>query len=664
MASYPRLFSKLALSSRELKNRAAFGSTTSLYSVGGAVSQRLLNFHGSRARGGAAMIVTEALCGSSLQQPGTRVWAFDETKLDGLKRWAESVETHDCRLLGQLGDPGRGSHHGVRNPQAISANAIPDDLSWTMPRAVSIADLQKRASHLVETAHRLQRAGFSGVELSCGHGHLFHQFLSPQANLRSDAYGGDLEGRTRLMREVYAGIREICGNRFIIGIKLVGDDGVPGGIGPELSARIATRIARDGQVDYLAIAQGAHHRSLEMHVPDRTYPPLPYRHITRHITGALRAADAALPVFAVGRVTTPGEAEDMIASGDCDAVMMARAFLADAAWVAKARQGQEQSIRLCISCNSCWGETTSHRPLACDVNPRMATPDELDWKPPKAETPKRIVIIGAGPAGLEAAWVAARRGHTVTLLGESVEPGGKARLNALIPGCGQLARIFEYQHWAARDAGVDMRLGKRATLEDVLALDGDSVILATGATMYRPQIACANPGGVLDLRTAVAQLLSDAPLVKEGKPGKRKGTAVLYDCDHTAGTYDGAEYLHERFDRLVIVTPRDSIASEVPLVTRQRIHRRIAQRRIPIITLSEITSLSGGTAEYRNVYTGELMSIPEVSLVAYSTARVRNEGLAGPLRERGIKLRQIGDCQAPRSVMAAIQEGSLAGGDA
>jgi len=651
MAAYPRLFAPLQLRSRELKNRVAGGATTSLYSAGGAVTQRLLDHYASRARGGAAMIVTESMAGSVLQPPGNRIWAFDESKLDGFKRWAEAVEPHDCRLLGQLGDPGRGSHHGVRNAHAVGASALPDDLSWTMPRAMTIAEIGQRVAHLAETAHRLQRAGFSGIELSCCHGHLFHQFLSPQANHRDDAYGGDLEGRSRFMREVYAAVRAACGGKFIVGIKLVGNDGVPGGVSPELSAQIAARIARDETVDYIAVAQGAHHRSLELHVPDRTYPPLPYRDIWRKVRDAAKGT----PVFGVGRVTTPAEAEEVITAGDCDAVMMARPFLADAGWVKKAREGREQSMRLCVSCNSCWEQTTSHKPLACDVNPRIALADELDWQPPKAEYPRRIAIVGAGPAGLEAAWVAARRGHQVTLFGASAEVGGKTRLNARIPGCSQLARIYDYQLWAATDAGVAFRLGRMATADDVLAVNPEQVLLATGATMYRPE-TLGTGGAVQDLRTAIAGLLDT--------PGKRKGTAVLYDCDHTAGTYDGAEFLHANYEKLVIITPRDSLASDVALVTRQRTHRRLAERRIEIITLAEITGFSGHTLAYCKFYSGDIGQITDVSLVAYSTARVPNEALAASLRAKGVKVRLIGDCYSPRSVMAATQEGSLAGCEA
>ena len=475
---YPHLFSPLRLGAVELPNRVAMSSLTSIASVAGAVTDALVALYRNRARSGLGMIVTEALSSHPRQRPGGRVDAHDEANFAGLQRWAEAVEGAGCRLVGQIMDPGRGFRRAGRHADTIGPSALPDDLSWVVPRPMSTAEIGQLVGDFAVTARRLQRAGFSGVELSCAHGHLLHQFLSPQANVRDDQYGGDFEGRTRLVRELCAAIREACGTSFILGLKLPGDDGVPNGIGPELAADVVAHLAP--LADYLAIAQGAHApQSLYMHVPDRSHPPLPYRELTRR----MRDAAAATPVLAVGGVVTPDDAEALLADGAADGVMLGRALLADPAWLAKARVGAADRIQLCVGGNTCWATIDGAEPVLCDVNPRLRTDDEFEWQPRRAGLRRRVVVVGAGVAGLEAAAIAARRGHEVIVFGASPRVGGKCGLNAAIPGCAALARAIAPRERAAREAGAVFRLGHMAALADVLALAPEVVVLATGARM-------------------------------------------------------------------------------------------------------------------------------------------------------------------------------------
>ncbi|MEO9190103.1 MAG: FAD-dependent oxidoreductase, partial [Acetobacteraceae bacterium] len=476
--SFPHLFSPLRMGAVELPNRAVMGALTSIASVGGAVTDGLVALYRNRARSGIGMIVTEALSSHSRQRPGGRVNAYDEANLAGLQRWAAAVEGERCRLVGQMMDPGRGFRRAGRHAETIGPSALPDDLSWVVPRPMHLDEIARLVEEFSTTARRLQRAGFSGVELSCGHGHLLHQFLSPQANAREDRYGVDLDGRALLVRELCASIRLTCGAGFLLGLKLPGDDGVPGGIGPELGEELVRHLAP--RADYLAIAQGAHHpRSLYQHVPDRTHSRLPYRELTRR----MRIAAAGTPVLAVGGVTAPAEAEELLAQKAADAVMIGRALLADPGWLAKARAGAADRIQLCIGGNTCWATIDSAEPVLCDVNPRLRTENELDWRPAAAPVRRRVVVVGAGIAGLEAASIAARRGHEVTLFSASERIGGKCGLNAAIPGCDALARAVAPRERAAREAGVTFRIGRTASIEDVLALAPDAVVLATGSRM-------------------------------------------------------------------------------------------------------------------------------------------------------------------------------------
>ena len=651
---YPALFAPFTLAGKRLKNRIVHASMTTRMGAQGRVNERHLQYYANRARGGAAMIVTEPLSMARHQNIPYKVVAYNDDDLDGLKRWAAAVETHDCRLLGQIQDPGRGRHEQGRNPEAVGASALPDDLSGTVPRPLTIDEIRRMNDDFAQSAARLKRCGFSGVEISAGHGHLFHQFLSPWSNARDDQYGGDLIGRTRLVAEMIAVIRAACGRDFIVGLKLPGDDGVPGGINPIEAAAIATLLTAGKTVDYVTLAQGSHARSLEMHVPDDHGPRAVYMPLFRQLRNAVNG----LPLIALGRITDPAEADAIIASGDAELVALGRALVTDPAWPLKAAQGRAHDIRYCVSCNNCWYVGAAfHQSLACDNNPRVARADEVDYWPSPAAIKKRVVIVGAGVAGMEAAWTAAARGHDVTVFSRSRDIGGKARLRAQLPGGEAVSSIYDYQLAAAQRAGVTFVLGVTTTVSDVLARKPDSVILATGADMVAPRwLPTQAREFITDLRTAMPGVLH----LTEKQPG----AAIVYDMDLSEGTYASAERLQQIFERVVIVTARDAIADETSMVTHQGINRRLSAKGIEVMLLSQprwSDAFENGDLEIVQVYTGGKTVIRNIAFFAYSTPRAPNITLAAPLRAAGIDVTLIGDCLAPRTVMAATAEGHAAG---
>lgn len=652
---YPLLLEPITLAGRTVRNRVVHASMSTRYTQNQQIDPRLVRYHANRAAGGVGMIVTEPLNVLPWHDRSHRPALFEPNGLDALAHWADAVESRGCRLLGQFQDSGRGHREAGRSQQAWAPSALPDDLSWTMPREMPRHRIHEAIEHFGKGARRLEKAGFSGVELSAGHGHLFHQFLSPAANIRDDEYGGDLEGRTRLLRELIEIITGSCKNNFIIGLKLPGTDGIRGGIDHPESARITARLAESGGFHYLVYCDGSHSHTLETHIPDMSYPRAPY--VDGHAEIAANAPD--VPLIALGLITDPAEAEGILSSGKAQMVALGRPLVTDAAWVRKSAEGRQSEIRYCVSCNTCWATIVERKPILCDNNPRLSQPDEVDYWPLPTSAGRRVVVVGAGPAGLEAGWVAAARGHEVTVFGSSERPGGKAYLHAQLPGGENVSSVYDYQEMAAAKAGATVHLGFRAGVDDVRQCEPNVVVLAGGASMLWPD---GWPGEwrdfVFDVRDVSREMLD--------RPDENiDGTAVLWDQDHTLATYAAAELLAQRFSRLVIVTPRERLASDVGLVTRQGIYRRLyGMPNVEILLLSDIhadSALDEGRVTCRNVLNGSFTDIHDLALLTWSGSRAPNDELAAPLRAEGLEVVCVGDCDMPRTLLAATSDGHALG---
>ena len=652
---YPNLFAPWRAGRLRLRNRIVHAAMTTRRIFDQTPTAAMIQYYANRAKGGAALVVTEPLNTSRLQTREHYVRAWNDDHLGWLKRWADAVESEDCRLLAQIQDSGRGRHERGRNPNAIGVSALPDDLSWTVPRVLTSEELRGMIDDFGQSASRLERCGFSGVELSAGHGHLFHQFMARRSNTRDDEFGGDLDGRLRFLTATIASIRAGCSSGFLIGLKLPGDDGLPDGVDPEQAAEIASRLTKSGEIDYVAFCQGAHARTLDWHIPDMHWPRAAWMRLIQK----LRAHVHGTPVAALGLITDPAEADGLLARDEADLIALGRPLLTDPAWPLKAAQGREREIRYCVSCNTCWGQIVEGQPLSCDNNPRVALKDEVDWKPRRARKRRRVVVIGAGVAGLETAWIAAARGHTVTVFCASSEVGGSARLHSLLPGGESVSSVHDFQFQQARRYGVKFELGIRASVDDVRALAPDRVVLASGAAMLWPRSLPEDWRAdrlLLDARTAAREL--------HGLRESQGGTAVLFDMDHTEGTYGLAELLHRLFDRVVIVTPREAIAADVPLVTRLGINRRFARLGIEILPFAELAdecAFDKARLAYRNVHTRKIGLIEGVMFAAFSTPRAPRDELLAPLRALQIPVEAIGDAKLPRTLLAATAEGHAAG---
>ena len=654
--AYPHLFSPFSKGALKLRNRVVFAAMSTRYAEKGMITQRLIDFHVNRAKGGVSMSITEPLAMLRRQESNhSKVAVQRKENFDLLRKWSDEMEKHGGHILGQIQDPGRGRHEQGRNMSAIGASALPDDISWTVPHVLTTFEVEEIIEEFTASAKVLKDAGWAGVEVSSGHGHIFHQFLARWSNIREDKYGGDIEGRARLLTDLIKSVRSACGNDFIVGVKLPGEDGMPNSIDLDEAERITRVVAATGVPDYLTWCWGTHSDTLYWHLPDLHGPRTPFMDKIKR----LGAAANGIPFGSLGLITDPNEGERIVREGFGDLVMMGRPLVTDPAWAIKAQQGREAQIRYCVSCNTCWHIIIAGGQIQCDNNPRVGAPDEADWKPPQAAKKKKIVVVGAGIAGMEAAWVAAARGHDVTVFGAGPEPGGKARIHAMMRGAENQSSIYDYQRLSAERYGAKIEMGVKATAEQILALKPDAVILATGATPTWPRFLpeeYKGEGVFLDVRE-VTQMLHDYP-------AKQEGTAVIYDQDHGAMTYNVAELLTERFDRVVIITPRDRIANDEPLANRQEIYDRLYKQGVELVTSCDplpTSDFENGAITYANVYSGKTGTVDNVMLFTYATPRVPNDELAEPLRNAGVELHLIGDAYAPRFVVTATAEGYKVG---
>ena len=656
-ATYERLLSPLDVGPVRVKNRIVFPAVLPNYAAFNKITEQSIHYYQARAQGGAGMIVTEALVvhPSTIAQPSV-ISLFDDANSAALSRMAEAVETEDCRFVGQLWHVGRQQlWNPVSSPVGVSAE--PDAFSWTVPHVMDDDDVRTIRDAFVDGAMRLKAAGFSGAELHGAHGYLIGQFLSPWSNTRDDGWGGGIDGRTRFVREIVDGIRAACGAGFLVGLKMPGDEGVAGGIDPAEAGRIMARLKLHGGIDYFAFSQGNFSLSLEDHVPDMHYKPGPFLDIHK----GLKTVAGDTPVMAVGRIRTAAEAEAALGDGAGDLIALGRSLVADANLPRKLVEGRGDDVRPCTFCNVCWGEIHAGKPMACIHNPYLATKGEANVSAATitATGKKRVVVVGAGVAGLEAAAVAAERGHAVTLFamprpaggtGDTMPLGGAARLEAGLPGRAETALVFEHQRKRCIAAGVQFEFAAAATVDGIAALQPDHVVLATGARMRAPKLAVSEHGE--DLRSFLAR----------GAIAKQAGTAVLFDQDHTAATYAAADLIAQAYDRTVLVTPRVHLGRAVSYVSLIGVYRRLYQADVRIILAGVPVSAPAGRVVVRNAFTGRDEIVEDVMAFIWSTPRQANDGLAAGLRGKSLNVTLIGDARAPRGMLAAIHEASAVAG--
>lgn len=639
-APFPHLFAPLRIGGREARNRVFRAATSTNLAEKFDVSDRLLAHYETLARGGAGVIVTEAMrLHPSAVMRGTNLPGFDPKLVPGLRRWADTVHAAGALLIGQINHSGRQHNNTTVPPRLIGPSAIACPRSGGVPRAMADAEIEDFITHAVAAGRNMAEAGLDGIEVHCAQGHLLQQFLSPFSNRRTDRWGGSWNNRLRFAREILAGIRKAAPADFVTGLRLGVDEFTDGGWTLEMSVRLVRQLIDEGLIDYVSLSQG-NFNSIDTHLPDRHYDPVPFG----DLQGALKAAVPQAVTVAATRIVTPEQAEALIADGKADAVALGRPLTVDPDWPRKAERGDRDRIRLCIGCNHCWdGLHEGSAVLTCVHNPVVGRETELSLVE-RSTDPATIVVLGGGPAGMETARLAAARGHRVVLFEKETALGGKTRTGTA-GGHADYAYVADHLVGEVRRSNaITVRLGEAPSADAVAALAPRTVVVATGATPVPPEVSTDGSVPVLGGLDGLAASLA-------------RQHVVLLDEDGYWWGAQAAEEVVARGARLTYVTRFFEPFREMPTVSRIAALRRLDRGGATVLALHQLVRVAGGGAVIAHYASGREVRIEGVDVVVGIGPQVSNDDCVEPLRRAGLAdIRVIGDAYTPRRLRHAINE--------
>ena len=675
MGDLELIWKPLRIGATTVRHRIMVAPHGQAYGENHQPSDRMVAYFAERARGGAALVGVEATSASrhlSGAQPGGatsgwRLTAYQRRTIPAYARLAEAVHSHDCRIFVQLStggvnDVGRAwidNWHPVRGP-----SRVPSPIMNETPVALGKADIDELTGDYGQSAANLHEAGIDGVEIHAAHGYLGMQFLSPAFNKRSDAYGGSVANRCRFTVEAAEAIRSRVGDGMTVGMRLSFDEFIgDAGVTPELAEEALDVLAATGLFDYFSISCGSWY-SLHRTVPPMGSAPeaflVPYGKRAKAVVG-----DRA-KIFLAGRVLDLVTAEQVLADGATDMVAMVRAHLADPFLITKTQEGRGREIVRCAGTNECMAAPAKGRQVTCVVNPsagRERVWGEGTLRP--ATEPKRITVVGAGPAGMRVAGVAAKRGHEVALIERASQLGGHLDLLRRLPTRGDWQKVIDDLAVVLELNGVEVRLEETATAEMVIAGSPDALVCATGATWDRAGFSAGRPDRetmpgadqdhVMDVVTAAWAALGDPAVL---------GARVLILDD--TGTYlplglaellgnGGVEV--EVLSRFPVIGDQIAGTQDLPWLLP-----RLGALDVRLSPNHFIEAIHGRRVEVYETLTRRSREVEAVDTVVLSMLRSPDDALFRALRDDGtIPTHCIGDAVAPRSVAEAIYEGEKLG---
>ena len=642
MTAFTHLFTPARIGDLELKNRIVMLPLTTGFTEGDeTIGERLISFYEARARGGAAMIIVPfaPVPSGSPIEPGI----YDDRFLPGARRLAGRIQEAGAKIGAQLIT----SYHvtlaaGV--PEVVGPSPVMNQMLRVVPRELTVAEIRHLVGEYAKAAERLKGAGFDLVEILVGGGYLLNRFLSPITNKRTDAYGGDLRNRMRIILEILEAMRAAVGPGFPLGVRINLEEQMEGGHTIEDSREVLLLLEEAG-VQVINAYTGWH----ESPVPtvQAFLPKGAFADLAQKAKGWVK-----IPVIAANRINDPFVAEEILAAGKADFVGMARALLADPELPDKAREGRAQEIVPCLACSNCLADILSSyrtwgRPAwtSCAVNP--AAGREHEGGLAAAPAPKRVLVVGGGPAGLEAARVAALRGHRVVVMEREGVLGGKLVVGSLPPHKEEIANLVRSLALRARRAGAEIVAGTEADGETVAAQKPDCLVVAVGAVPVVPPFPGVGGANVF---------LAEEVLAGRKTP---RGSVVVVGGGMVG--CETAEYILVKIGgvkEITVLEMLDRMAADVSPTYRPFFLARLKRQGIRMVTGAKVTGITPEAVEAE--LGGERRSFAAdtvVLAVGYRPDRAAVERFLGLVPETYV----IGDCASPRKIKEAMEEGFLTG---
>jgi len=655
-----KLFEPIKVGQMELKNRIAMPAIHHSYTPDNFVNERLIKYYATRASGGAGLITVGGCTIDTLGQGPMMIGLHNDEFIAGLEQLARAIKDNGAAAAVQLYHAGRYTHSIMTGKQPVAPSAIASRLTRETPKEMTLEDIENVQESYAQAARRAREAGFDAVEILASAGYLICQFLSPLTNQRTDQYGGSWENRKRFGLEVVSRVKKAVGDDYTVNVRISGHDYMPES-NTNQEAILFARELEAAVIDCINVTGGWH----ESRVPQITgeLPRGGFAYLARGIKEAV-----GIPVIASNRINDPLVAEEILKQDMADLVNMGRPLIADPDLPAKTAEGKFDSIRRCIACNQgCFDMVFTFQDVQCTVNPMAGKEYETEIKP--ADKPRKVLIIGGGPAGMETARLAAMRGHKVSLWEKGSRLGGHLHYAAMPPGKHDFITLLDYYEHELPKNGVEIVLNREAAADEIMAEEADVVVVATGARPAEAPFPIDEAAPVV----SALQILDNSVVpgkrvviigggsvgcetaVKAAEIGTLPAENLKFLMNFDAETPEKLRELLNRGTREVtLVELEKGIGRDIGVSTRWvtiKCIRRLGIRVMDQYAVKEVNK-SGVLVEKE----GEETLLP-ADTVALATGAVSNNPLAEELEDKVPELHSIGDARKPRKITEAVKEG-------